>query len=239
MKNNQFDRNRFLLLLRLNLKLNRNFYIACAITAFGFALVLDILYNQSDGLQATSPYNIRHFSVAAKMSFIFYYFLMLSSSMAFSAYRTPKQRIGQLTMPATYLEKYLANVLPVTVGTLVMMSLCLMSVYVLFLPLHQTVTLSDMLLPLSNSWTQFSARFAMMSFSVLGATLWHKNNFIYTVICTLLLSIPFSFVLALCLGKNILMTSAPLTVCFYSVIAVYCIVLSYFRFKEMEVISRF
>jgi hypothetical protein len=242
MSNNLFDWNRFQTLLKINLKLNRGKYTAVAIITLVLAIVyviaLGISYVPIDSSISTKSYISRHSMIISIANLMTSILLPVVSCMSFSAFSTSKQRVGGLTLPASYLEKYLANVLPVTLGYFVFMLLCVISVHYLretFIPLHNTLAFSNVLSPIC-SWRILHRSCFTMAFCVLGTTLWHRNTFLYTMLALILLSIIMNLSLGSISTQEKYGSVSPII---DVVFAVYCFVLSYFRFKEMEVISRF
>ena len=242
MSNNPFDWNRFLTLLKINLKLNRGVYTAVAIITMVLAIVFVVLLSISnaslDSSVAPESYIPRHYEIFSRTIFVTSVLLSVMSCKSFSTFRMPKQRVSGLTLPATYLEKYLANVLSVTLGYYIFMLLCVISMHYLretFFPFYNTMTFGYVLSPIC-SWQTWHRYFLIMAFCVLGATIWHRNTFLYTVLASILPSIILNLSLnTIVMGEKCGVVRLIIDLVF----TVYCFVLSYFRFKEMEVISRF
>ena len=242
MSNNPFDWNRFLTLLKINLKLNRGVYTAVAIItmvlAFSFVMIFNESYKPLGRSMAPESYLSRHSVIFSATVFIISILISVMSCMSFFAFRTPKQRIFGFTLPATYLEKYLANVLPVTLGYFIYIILCVTLVNLLretFLPFHNPMTFSDVLSPIC-SWKMLHQNLFTMAFCVLGSTIWHRNTFWYTMLA----SICFTVIINSSLGTSFTVERSGVICAIINIVfTVYCFVLSYFRFKEMEVISRF
>lgn len=245
MNNYIFDWKRFLMMLRINFKINRKLYITEASITLAFAILSEIIIYVSNSTPVSGEsYCVPPFNGVFLFMMIMAMLLTnIMASQSFAGFSTSKQRINELMIPATHLEKYLSYVLPVTVGYYIFLVMCIAVVHLLreaIFPMQNIVRFNEVLAPICCGIMGLSIK-SNQAIYVLGSTIWHKHSFWFTLLAINIITI----LIIICAGLQtiVLIKEYSFNLKFVSIysgiVAIFCFVLSYFRFKEMEVISRF
>lgn len=188
--------------------------------------------------------------------------LFLYASFMMDGMKTKTKRISFLMNPATTFEKYIyrwimATILFFAIYLVVFMLADYTRVIIysiaypdLYIEPFSILKSKEVIMD-GNVFFFLSSTFAVQSFFVLGSTIWHKNAFIKTVAAVTVIAIVYSLTAA-GLGKwlldglsfPMLNSISPSDIRAMAIIAMSCVavfnwVLSYFRFKESEIIHRY
>lgn len=258
-----FDFGRFTMTLRHDLMLNgKQLLLKFLLMIAAITLIITLL--NLPNLNFYPNYESSQLeSLGGAFKFLGMLFCALGASLFMDDMKTNGQRLNAIMSPSSQLEKFLSRVTIYIVGVFVAYLICftladLIRVGVLRLFYGEVkglhfVSIFDILETFEYPWMGLLVIPCVQFNFALGSTLWPKNSFLKTfgalMVLQLIISVICSYVFKIVIagktitplvlsegsGQDILNIFMVVTVIW----TVFCIVTTYFRLKESEIINRF
>ena len=249
-----FDFGRFGKCLMRELKLNGKAWLLRMLLMFGVTTILLII--------ATHPHHISPEAYGALQSdrsflifrFCGFVFCGLGASLFMENMTTNGLRLNSIMSPASQLEKFASRFVICIIFVAAAYILCYMLadvmrvLYVRFeygeLPGLRVLGLNSMREMAESEWNFWGFFFARQMTFMLGSTVWPKNSFLKTFVIAFVF-ISTSILSALCpepqhwTGNTAIHTINEVSNFIPFCWGVFCLITSYYRFKESEIINRF